>query len=54
MNLIDKIRKQNLLNASKNLKEIDGKKLYVMDDNGAIFVNGNDIKVVSEGEWFEI
>ena len=49
-----KIRKQNLLNASKNLKEIDGKKLYVMDDNGAIFVNGNDIKVVSEGEWFEV
>ena len=49
-----KIRKQNLLNASKNLKEIDGKKLYVIDDNGAIFVNGNDIKVVSEGEWFEV
>ena len=26
----------------------------VIDDNGALFVNGNDIKVVSEGEWFEV
>lgn len=34
--------------------EIDGNKLYVVDDNGAIFVNGKDVKVVSEGEWFEI
>ena len=49
-----KIKKENLINASKNLKEIDGKKLYVVDDNGAIFVNGKDIKIVSEGEWFEI
>lgn len=49
-----KIRKENLINASKDLKEIDGKKLYVVDDNGAIFVNGKDIKVVSEGDWFEI
>ena len=48
-----KIRKENLLNASKKIKEIDGKKLYVLDDNGAIFINDNDIKVVSEGKWFE-
>lgn len=49
-----KIRKDNLLNASKNLKEIDGKKLYVIDDNGAIFVDGKKIKIISAGDWFEI
>lgn len=49
-----KIRKENLLNASKSLKEIDGKKLYVIDDNGAIFVDGKNIKVISEGDWFEV
>jgi len=43
-----------LLNASKNLKEIDGKKLYVIDDNGAIFVDGKKIKIISAGDWFEI
>ena len=49
-----KIRREYLVNASKGLKEIDGKKIYVVDDNGAIFVNGKEVKVVSEGEWFEI
>ena len=49
-----KIRRDNLLNASKNLKVIDGEKLYILDDNGAIFVNDKDIKVISEGNWFEI
>jgi len=49
-----KIRKENLVNASKNLKEIDGKDLYVVDDNGAIFVMDNEIKVVTEGDWFHI
>ena len=49
-----KIRKENILNASKNLKAIDGKKLYVMDDNSAIFINNDDIKIVSEGNWFEV
>lgn len=49
-----KIRKDNLLNASKNLKVIDGEKLYVVDDNGAIFINGKDIKMISEGEWIEL
>ena len=49
-----KVRKDNLLNASKNLKEIDGKKLYIMDDNGAVFVDGKNVKVISEGDWFEI
>lgn len=49
-----KIRKDNLLKASKNLKAIDGKKLYIVDDNGAVFIDGEDIKVISEGDWFEI
>lgn len=49
-----KIRKENLVNASKNLKEIDGKKLYVMDDNGAIFIDNETIQVISEGSWLEI
>ena len=49
-----KIRKDNLLNASENLKVIDGEKLYILDDNGAVFVDGKDIKVISEGNWFEI
>ncbi len=49
-----KIREENLQNASKNLKEIDGKKLYVIDDNGAVFVDNGNVKVISEGKWFEL
>lgn len=49
-----KIKKENLINASKSLKEIDGKKVYVIDDNGAVFVNNKNIKVISKGDWFEI
>ena len=49
-----KIKKENIINASKNLKKIDGKKLYIMDDNSAIFINNENIKIISEGNWFEI
>lgn len=49
-----KFRKETLIEASKNLTEIDGKKLYVIDDNGAIFVDNEKVKVVSDGDWFEI
>ena len=49
-----KINFQNIENASKNLLEIDGKKLYIVDDNGAISVNDKNIKIISEGKWFEI
>ncbi len=49
-----KIRKENLINASKNLRNIDGKKAYVVDDNGALFIDNDNIKIISEGEWFEI
>jgi len=49
-----KIKQKNIRNASKNLKEVDGEKLYAIDDNGAIFIDNENIKVISEGEWFEI
>jgi len=49
-----KVTEENIRNASKKLKGIDGKKVYVMDDNGAIFIDNGNIKVVSEGKWFEI
>lgn len=49
-----KIKKENLINASKNLKQIDGKKIYITDDRGAVFVNNEEIKIISEGNWFEI
>lgn len=49
-----KIKFENLKNASKNLTRIDGKKLYIVDDNSAISVNDTTIKVVSEGKWYEI
>lgn len=49
-----KIRKEHLLSASKNLQEIDGKRLFVVDDNGAVFVDDKNIKVISDGDWFEV
>ena len=49
-----KIREENLKNASKNLKEIDGNKLYVLDDNSSLFIDNENIKIISEGIWFEI
>lgn len=49
-----KIKKEYISNASKNLKAIDGKKLLVMDDNGAVFIDNEKTKIVSEGNWFEI
>ena len=32
----------------------DGKKLYVLDDDSAIFIENGAVKVVSEGKWFEL
>lgn len=49
-----KINFENLENASKNLTEIDGKKLYIVDDNSAVSVNNESVKIISEGKWFEI
>ena len=49
-----KIRIENLNNASKSLEQIDGKKMYILDDNGAVVVDNEEVKVVSEGIWYEI
>ena len=49
-----KINFENLENASENLQEIDGKKLYIVDDNGAVSVNNENVKIISEGKWFII
>ena len=49
-----KINVENLEKASKNLQEIDGNKLYIVDDNGAVSVNNTNIKIISEGKWLEI
>lgn len=49
-----KINFKNLEIASKKLEEIDGKKLYIIDDESAISVNDTIIKIVSEGNWYEI
>ena len=49
-----KIRIENLKNASKCLEQIDGKKMYILDDNGAVVVDNEEVKVVSEGIWYEI
>ena len=48
------VTEKNIRNASKGLKEIDGNKVYALDDNGAIFVDSGNVKVISEGKWFEI
>ncbi len=49
-----KITLKNLKNASKNLAKIDGNKLYIVDDEGAISVNDENVKIISEGKWLEI
>lgn len=49
-----KINKENLIKASKHLEKNDGERIYVVDDNGAIFIDEENIKIISEGNWFEI
>ncbi len=49
-----KINFENLEKTSKNLQEIDGKKIYIVDDNGAVSVDNKNINIISEGKWFEI
>ncbi len=44
-----KIRKENLEVASKELKE----SVYAIDDNSAIVLEGKNVEVVSEGEWYK-
>lgn len=43
----EKIRKENLEEASKDLKE----SVYAIDNNSSILVDGSKIEVVSEGEY---
>lgn len=49
-----KINFENLKNASKDLLDIDGENLYIVDDNGAVVVNNDNIKIIGEGEGFKI
>lgn len=42
--------KENVLEATKNIKN----KVYALDDNSAIEVNDDSIKIISEGEFLEI
>ena len=49
-----KINFANLKNASKDLLDIDGENLYIVDDNGAVVVNNENIKIIGEGEGFKI
>ena len=39
---------------SAKLTKKDGKKLFALDDESAIFVKNGSVKVVSEGEWFKV
>lgn len=52
--LFPKITIDNLKNASRQLSFKDGKKVYIVDDNGAVIVDDNEIRIVSEGIWYEI
>lgn len=49
-----KINYDNILKSSFYLDKKDGNKVYLVDDSSAVFVNNGNIKVVSEGKWFEI
>lgn len=49
-----KINIDNLKNASRELTFKDGKKVYIVDDDGAVIVDDNEIRIISEGIWYEI
>jgi dipeptidase E len=48
-----KIREENLRNAVRNLRKIDGKHVYICDDEGAVSVDGERARVVGEGKVIE-
>ena len=52
--LFPKINIDNLKNVSRQLTFKDGKKVYIVDDDGAVIVDDNEIRIVSEGIWYEI
>jgi dipeptidase E len=46
----DNVREDFIKKTVRDIKE----KIYIVDDNGAIKVDGSNIEVISEGKWFEI
>ncbi len=44
----------NIKNANKKIDPANRKKIFAIDDNSAVVVNDNEVKVVSEGIWYEI
>ena len=48
------VTEENVRKACTELTTKDGKKLYALDDESAMFIDGENIKIVSEGTWFEI
>ena len=45
---------ENIRKEYPNLTKNDGKKLYALDDDSAIFIDSEILNVVSEGKWFEV
>lgn len=43
-----------IIESSKHLNKYDGRKIYALDDNSALFINDDNVEVISEGDWFEI
>lgn len=48
------IIKDKIINSSKNLNRNDGRKVYALDDNSALFYEDGDISIISEGNWFVV
>ncbi len=49
-----KIREDKLKAAGKSLEKMDGSKMHVVDDNGAVSVDGDAVQVISEGVSFTV
>lgn len=45
------INEENIKRACSLLTKSDGKKVYAIDDEGAVFVNDDDVKIISEGDY---
>ena len=49
-----KVSEENIRRVSEKLTKADGEKVYVLDDNSAIFIDNGTMKIISEGNWFEV
>ena len=49
-----KFNEENIRRECVKLTENDGKKLYALDDESALFIDNGIVKIVSEGTWFEV